>query len=142
MRFYQPVQLDNQRWEFACVYGNFVYPLGYCAGWHDQADESLLKLVGLEQVIERVRPFRHKFHDDGHDSPFQAATCYRDYLLDTALKLGASAQKGGANCMRCGKPTDMAAKVLPRFGYFPLCHKHMRREDVEKLFLGSSYLMV
>ncbi len=143
MRLYQPLQrAGDSRWVMGCQYEEaLTFPIGYCSGWHEEYAE-VLDRVGLRDQMEALRPLRAKFHEHGHASMLEAAICYRDFLLDTSLKLYADTARGEANCMICQVPTEIAAKVLPRFGYFPLCHKHMTRAWVEKLMLPSVYVMV
>ena len=143
MRVYQPMRREtDNRWDYVCTTRDVTFPVGYCAGWVEPEEQQLQAIVGLQETIERVRQHITKFHTDGHAHPLEAALCYRDYLLDTALQLYTPAPKGGAICLLCRHPTEIAARIPPRYGFFPLCHEHMSRASVEKLFLGSSFLFL
>ena len=80
-------RLLDGRWDYAVGNDEYAYAVGYCAGWDEaigDIDPSLIPLV--EQAIDRKRPFRDKYHDDGHDTPEAAIRCFKEYVIDHNLE--------------------------------------------------------
>lgn len=82
-------------------------PVGYCA----EADAT---------------PKSHR-----HKTEKEARGCYRNWLLDTDLRLGVAVDKQH-DCAICFRKTQKVAAIDGEMIY--LCDSHMARESVEKLF--------
>lgn len=141
MRHFQPAHRDaDNRWDYVCIYNNHVFPVGYCAGWQEVDEKIVMSIPGLAVHLDRLKPHKAKFHTDGHATGMEAAKCHRDFLLDSCLRLYAMAA-ANAECLVCSTPTEIAARIEPRYGYFPLCHQHMTRKWVEALFEASHFIL-
>jgi len=117
MNYYHASELrdaDGQpsgKWHFTCqnkrVNGGEPYPVGYCRG-------------GCP----------------GHDTPEEAAEHYKQYQLDTMLRLDGFTKNQQHKCRVCGAWTQHFAEVDMHI--FNLCDDHRTREHVAGLFEAST----
>lgn len=146
MNHWRALELDG-RWFYTCgsrLQG--IHPVGYCAGWHyDQwIEESrqggMCNGKTTEELIklsEELRPFKSKFHDDGHETEAEAIICYRKFQLDTGLAFSkpTSGEMHACEVRGCQNQTMNTASMLDTLcSMWYLCDEHLNRENVEKLF--------
>ncbi len=123
---------SDHKWDFTCQNDGHVWPVGYCAGFPKPLDEKATSYCGDPNWIEKLEPFRLKFHEDGHSTQEEAEDCYRSYLLDHRLNI--SVRFSSAHrCGVCEVWTDKAAVVDHSHTYY-LCDTHRTREEVESRF--------
>ena len=120
-----------------CTGSTEPYALGYCRGWREDSLEDLTTRFGdvLAQGIVReqgaLRPFKDRFHVDGHATGEEAEACYREFQLDTMLAFrdDPSTQK---QCTACGAWTtgygELRGDLMRRA---PLCVAHQTRADMK-----------
>jgi len=138
--YYQPLQRErDKRWDMTRSTGSSgPHPIGYCCGWHEPAREVLEKTWGpnghmVDAVLrdyDRLRPFKDKYHEDGHATAEEASACWDDYRLDNELEFTTSVDTM-KKCGCCGAWT-------PTVGYFrgafyeetPLCSQHTNRDGM------------
>ncbi len=116
----------------------WAHPIGYCVGWKDLTDEEYAKffpwanvaeLHWLKTDYEKRRPFRDKYHNDGHTTREEAWACFLKYEFDQELRFYEST-KEMRKCAVCGVWTPMQAS-LGEFKHFYLCETHKNREGVQ-----------
>jgi hypothetical protein len=141
--YYQALQRkSDQRYDYTSSTGSTQpHPIGYCAGWKEMSDygtaawDKNLK-ESLERDIEEKRPFKDKFHSDGHATAAEAEACYRQYELDHQLRLHeAPAEPDQLHRCKADGCKEFTAGVafLGNHRHFYLCDAHRNRETVEKL---------
>lgn len=138
MNYYQARQrISDKRWDFTCMNDRRVWPVGYCADWTEYTDADYERLPGLErEVKETLLPHRDKFHGHGHETAEEACRCYRQFLLDTRVRLDLTHPEYQRKCAKCGAWTNAAAEVDHEI--FDLCDEHRTREVLEELFPNIS----
>lgn len=128
-------QSDN-KWDFTCQNDNRVWSVGYCAGFPKPLGENEIRYLGGEEGyrrwLEKLEPFRSKFHENGHATQEEAENCYRSYLLDHRLNMLVQFSNTH-KCEVCEVWTDKAAVVDNGHAYH-LCDTHRTREEVESRF--------
>lgn len=91
---------------------------------------------------EKMEPLKGKFHTDGHATEEEACECYKQYLLDTSLRLMTEEPENARQqnrCQVCRKFTACYAQVGP-YRLFMLCPEHNTRENVAALLkVGESW---
>lgn len=132
------LRLDG-RWD----YTRNGLPYGYCCEYKPIPEDA--KWISAEQAKrhnEEMAKLAHKFHTDGHTTKEEACECYKQYLLDTKLRLMPTEPENAHQqfkCKACGKWTACHASVGP-YRQFDLCPEHQTREEVEKLLtVGESW---
>lgn len=134
MRWDMTVGSDEERW---------VHPIGYCGGWRGDPDDAEKERLnaqfgphfseGLQREWEAKRPFKDKFHSDGHATSEEAAECWRQYRLDTELEFLESKTQQ-RKCQVCDAWTLKFALLGREFSEeYVLCDEHCTRENVERL---------
>jgi hypothetical protein len=115
-------------WDYCCSnrHGG-AYPVGYCAGWSERTKEQFEKdFPGHGEVFfkdqERRRPFKEKYHTDGHKTREEAIECYRQYEIDTRSGVG-STGKTHQPCLECGELTNRVLTIRGLRSY-RICAKH------------------
>lgn len=147
-RYLQALQKEStKRWDFTSSTGSSgAYPLGYCAGWKEPpADDEALELDSrlgsgfskrLAEDIEKKRPFKDKYHTDGHATEAEACACYREYELDQELEFKDLPREKADTLYRCQGPDceefTAGAGILGH-RVFRLCPAHQNRATVELL---------
>ena len=135
MRYYGPRQRKiDEKWDYTYMLDDNVFATGYCVGWDEEigvVDLDLRKLI--EESIEEKRPFKDKYHCDGHLTPDGAKECYREYLIDQKLKWrhdkGVQRQCDVDGCGEWTHHYAEAESVMIR-----LCEKHKTEEIIRKIF--------
>lgn len=144
MNYYGPRQRQSDlRWDYTCYNDRTgVYPVGYCRSFPVFTESDVQTVFhGSEEArdryIEKLEPFKEKYHRDGHGTEEEACECYRQYLLDQRLRLDLVDQHTKSKCVICGEWTQGRAEVDMQ--QFVLCDEHRTREHVEQLFrVGTS----
>ena len=118
-------------------------PWGYCCEYKPlKEDGTILPAEMARQENEKMEALRGKFHSDGHATEEEACECFKQYLLDTHLRLRTeepdnASQQG--KCEVCRKWTACHAQV-GAYRMFQLCPEHQTREAVASLFkVGESW---
>lgn len=138
-QFFQPRERKNDgRFDYTvCTGSTEPHPIGYCRGWREETRESLTERFGanlaeaIAQEQEELRPFKDKFHTDGHATSEEAEACYREFQLDTLLTFRdePNTQK---KCAACGDWTtgygELRGDLVHRA---PLCVAHQTRADMK-----------
>ncbi len=137
MNHYAARQRTDGRWDYTCANPRSrTHPVGYCRAYRELKPESgLFDAVQCELENARIRPFAHKYHDDGHGTADEACDCYREYLLDQRLQLHPSSKDAEVlrKCTVCGVYTSGYAEL--QMSVWWLCDEHRSRDEVEKLEL-------
>jgi len=149
MNYYQPLQKeDTKRWDYCCHNKRTgTYPIGYCAGWRDFNVKEAEKRYGtataqwMQKEKEENLHLKEKYHKGGHASSEAACECYRQYCLDTKLRLNAGTFSEAQ--YRCQVEDCLAwAQKEAQVDHqrFILCEEHMTTETVASLFsVGTSF---
>jgi len=144
--YYQALRRQSDgRYDYtSCTGSTKPHPIGYCAGWKEITDygtaawDRLLK-ASLGRDIEEKRPFKNKFHTDGHATEREAINCYRQYELDHHLEFKDAPTEKANTLHRCQAPgcSEFTAGVafLSHHRHFYLCDAHRNRETVERLVI-------
>lgn len=129
MQYLRVMQRLDGKWDWTVEWQDHIAPTGYCRPWRDWNEtlQQLSPAAYAQYVAER-----EKYHDHGHDTPEEAAACYRSYLLDHNLTLGEVSLNTQHRCSVCGEWTNLAARVDMQV--WSLCPEHNTREQVEQLF--------
>lgn len=142
--YYQALQRESdKRYDYTSSTGSTQpHPIGYCAGWKEMVDygtaawDQMLK-ESLVRDIEEKRPFKDKFHRDGHATAAEAEACYRQYELDHHLHFETMPLEKAETLHRCKAPEcgEFTAGIafLGHHRHFYLCDTHRNRVTVEKL---------
>jgi hypothetical protein len=144
MQFFEPRERYRNGkptgiWDF-CRYADSskqVFPIGYCAGWHEFSKTQLDKIwgeVGKDFFAdqERRRPFKDNYHTDGHGSAEEALECYRKYCLDLKTVVHEE-RETWKPCVACRKITTRRITVN-RSTTIVLCNNHDDRKELEKVY--------
>jgi hypothetical protein len=137
MNYYQARQREKDgRWDYTKRNDDDIHPVGYCAGWREWLTLANLTEEANEhykrQWEAKVLLHRDKYHSDGHQTPEDAAECYKRYLLDQQLSLGRENHSSMHKCRVCGEFTHLFAEIDSQV--WILCEHHNNRETVETLF--------
>lgn len=148
-RYLQALQKEStKRWDFTSSTGSSgAYPLGYCAGWKEPPEgeeaQQLDARLGagfskrLAEDIEKKRPFKDKYHTEGHATEAEACACYREYELDHELEFHDLPRAKADTLHRCEGPgcEEFTAGIgsLGQHRFFHLCPAHQNRATVEQL---------
>ena len=130
---------SDNRWCYTIAGDVGARPVGYCAGWQEELPDVTSRAEGLHQVFEddreRRRPFKDKYHTDGHASGTEAIECYKGYLLDNRTRTWRS-ETDQRKCRECGGWTQLRIEVGTGIcgTVFDLCEKHQDRDMLDKHF--------
>lgn len=112
---------------------------GYCAEFVPYTLDAHTRFVDEQQAAAAqakvdarnavLATLVDNFHQGGHATAEGAKECYRQYLLDTMLRLDYENPNQEAKCMQCEEWTRRGAKLLSEI--IPLCPTHCTRENVE-----------
>lgn len=132
-------------WDYVVeIDSGHTMPVGYCTGWVERTREEYLAEFGwydgesLYEVQEAKRPWKRKYHSDGHATQELAALCYREYRVDQELifsPLSPHQAQGAHLCKVCSAPAVFVTDFIG--GGDPLCYfcaVHANRETVMLLF--------
>lgn len=143
MNFFAPRQRSGDgRWDYTSENSAGIFSIGYCAGWTEHTPEQIRDTLGshlIEMVLkeqEQSKKFLTKYHRDGHKTASEAIRCYRNYVLDTQLRLDIKLFETQKKCGVCSTWTDGVAEV-DHFTRFFLCDAHRVREIVAELYLDG-----
>lgn len=130
---------DDGRWDYT-INGR---PWGYCKNYVPiPEDGKILTIESAKCENKKMAPLAGKFHQDGHATEVEACECYKNYILDTRLRLQPQEPENASQqdrCEVCRKFTACHATVGP-YRMFTLCPEHQTREAVEKLLrVGESW---
>lgn len=144
MNYFEPRQRKTtMRWDFTCLNDGRVWPVGYCDGDFDKVRERILKcdiLPNREAEVTKLQKFASKYHSNGHATFEEAVECYRQYQLDQHLRLNKQENPSELRkCAVCDAWTGHEADIS--MTTFDLCEQHLNRDQVEKLFKGSSNII-
>lgn len=134
------LQRADGRWDYTCN----RRATGYCCEYQPLKENDLVLPAQIaREENEKMEPLKHKFHTTGHATEEEARECYKQYLLDTRLRL-MTEEPENANqqnrCQVCKKFTACYAQVGP-YSLFVLCPEHNTRECVESLLkVGESWI--
>ena len=138
MHLHHVSQRKDGRYEFTSEVGQVVRPVGYCAPYIPiSLDDSVMYHPDWIRLYEQSE---YKHHSHGHDTPEEAAECYRNYTLDNMLKLHLESNGIQRECKVCGKWTCLTASVGVK--RWALCEKHNNREEVDKLYTLSPQTLI
>ena len=137
-RYDMTVSSDEEKW---------CHPIGYCVGWKElSTDDDYQKaypfatkagmIAALRAEDEKFRPFKDKFHQDGHATRAEAEACYRDYEFQHELRFF-QVEHTQHKCDVCGIWTQGVGE-LGMFRFFKLCPEHANREGIELALAKSS----
>lgn len=129
MNYYRVRERQDGRFDMTVENDHRIQPVGYCAGWHDWPD--WLQMMSPEQHAQHLRD-REKYHSTGHATAEEAAACYKQYVLDTRLRLHLRYADVQHRCAVCDAWTDGYAEVEMR--HYTLCPEHNTRAQVEAMF--------
>lgn len=117
-----------------------IHPIGYCAGWKEYSHEERLQVPMNDYEWEKIQSYRDKYHSNGHETDSEAQACYRQYLLDTRMRLNKTTDDQQHKCQICDGWTQGYAEVDNSF-FFRLCDVHMSIECVTQLMpsIGESW---
>ena len=144
MNYYDARQRQtDKRWDYTCQNDGRVWPVGYCAGYHEPKDDGIVRW--REDERQRVIANKDKYHRDGHATDEEARECYRLYLLDNDVQemTFAEAQHpcvAPVGESKCNVWTQKALEIR-HGGHYPLCDEHRNRETLEKLFEAPGQIM-
>ncbi len=128
------------RWDYTCN----GHPYGYCRQYTPIPEDGSMGIPAeiAKQENEKMEPFLEKFHDIGHATEAEARECYKQYILDTKLRLvpvepvNASQQN---RCEVCKRFTACHVTIGP-YRMFTLCPDHQNRETLAGLLkIGESW---
>lgn len=139
MNYFRPLKrAGDERWDFTVTNDGITHPVGYCAGWQEPAktEQNAHIYPYLVDHAKKMQEHKHKFHTDGHETFEEAVECYRQYQLDTTLRLDGEDPESQQKCEECGTWTQGRAIVAHQS--MVLCDEHRTREVVERKFVGSS----
>lgn len=138
MNYYEARQRRaDGRWDFTVLNDGNIRSCGYCTPW-----EEILR--GRQRVVEMGLPtnphhdalvdgFKGKFHGTGHETPEEAAECYKEYVLDIRTNYTAGTRvPHPCEAKDCKEHTSLGANADGRV--FWLCNAHRNRETVADLF--------
>jgi hypothetical protein len=130
---------SDGRWDYTYNGG----PWGYCREYRPLAEDGRIIPAGVSRYEnEKMDSLKGKFHTDGHATEQEACDCFKQYQLDTALRLQAAEPENASQqhkCQICRKWTACHAQV-GAYQLFVLCPEHQTRECVESLFsVGESW---
>lgn len=126
MNVYRVLPRLDGRYDFTMTTDDHTSPVGYCRAWREWGDD-LKKLSPA--AWERYVANREKYHGHGHATPQEAADCYRQYLLDSHLRLMRENPDVQNKCLVCGAWTSHYAALEGH--RYHLCPEHNTREQVE-----------
>jgi Fe-S-cluster containining protein len=139
MRHYCAKQRESdKRWDFTADFHDVPQPIGYCCAYRE-FDTTVVPILESEQA--EYRATAHKHHTDGHATVEEACECYKQYLLDHRLRLGATMSNQMQRCRVCEKWTDRFAIVGDSCLYV-LCSEHNNRETIDSLYEAPTELWV
>lgn len=75
---------SDGRWDWSVRNGAVIRPSGYCAG-PPPDDPGLIPAEHWRAHLEKIAPFRTKYHADGHATKEEAELCFYGYELDQHL---------------------------------------------------------
>lgn len=143
MNFFAPRQrASDGRWDYTHENSAGTFSVGYCAGWVEYTPEQMRDkftndfIEMLMQQQEQSKKNIAKYHIDGHKTASEAIRCYRNYTLDTQLRLDIKLFETQKKCAVCAAWTDGVAEV-DHFTRFILCDTHRIRDIVEEMFLDG-----
>lgn len=141
-RIYQALQRKTDgRWDYTVSSDDegWCHALGYCGGWRydDISEERVLYAWGTREAfdehVEKMRPFKDKFHTTGHETPAEAVDCYATWELDHELRFFVDpATQKVCQAGDCGKWTCGRAQLGNR-RFFVLCEEHQTKDIVKDL---------
>ena len=111
------------RWDFTVTSGPRCRPIGYCAGPRKPLSVEAWEHDGHGE----------KYHTDGHASPEDAASCWRQYRLDKARLACALPEWARCTVPGCEVETRVGARIDGFIGVVPLCKEHKNREGLERI---------
>lgn len=135
MRHLGPRQRQSdQRWDYTCKIDDYVYPIGYCAGWSEEVIETDPELKALIlAAIEEKRPFQHKYHTDSHETSHEACLCYRAWLIDHRIRWRTEeGVQRRCDAPDCDKWTHVSSDVNDYL--IRLCDEHRTPEIISQVF--------
>ena len=116
---------------------------GYCREYQPIPEDG--GGIGPElakQENEKMSAVKDKFHCGGHETEDEACECYKQYLLDTQLRLQTDEPTNARQqfkCRICGKWTACHAQV-GAYQIYCLCPEHQTKEHVASLVeVGESW---
>lgn len=144
MQIVQALQLeDTKRWNMTVrTNSRRAHGIGYCGGWrYDELiksceerhpDDGIHK--GLIKEREKMLSFKHKYHDDGHETSAEAMACWIEFILDKYLRFD-KAVGVKKKCMVCESWTTIYGHTPgPYSGYNKafLCSRHANKKNMKK----------
>lgn len=131
---------SDKKFDYTCMNDGVVWPVGYCHAY-GPFDEKDLGPVFMGDANRMAREneengrHAHKYHRDGHATPGEACSCYRQYLLDHRSRLHAKKKEAAQTlekCAICGAWCSNMGEVGNWHHWF-LCDEHLTQESLEKL---------
>jgi hypothetical protein len=149
MNYYAARQRKDGKWDYTCSNDGDIWPVGYCntgilsKGPETEPEGSFYRMSEIEW--KSICDNKEKYHDHGHKTAEEACKCYKNYLLDNALRFHRPTEEQKQKmdtqhkCKICSDWTQNMAELDLQHWY--LCEKHLNRETVEKLFgnIGESW---
>lgn len=142
---------DTGKWDYTVRNDDFIWPVGYCAGYREWKPEDFpwfrhspeAQIREAAESNRRESPFKDKYHTHGHDTPEEARACYKEYQLDLRLRFFDDVSNAPALHLCQKKGCDRYTSGLAEIGsyqHFRLCATHRTRADVaEILTVGTSW---
>jgi hypothetical protein len=136
----------SEVWDAVVDMDGCVYSAGYCSGWTEETVETIIRSYGahdVEYVLaqqDRKRPYRHKYHLDGHSTADGARLCFYTFLLDQALSYTPIRlcrfiiRNWACEIPTCGKPAELVAEIGLMDARISLCFEHATIEHLKTLF--------
>ncbi len=142
MNYYKASQRKDNQWDYTCQNDGHIWPVGYCSmrPLKDCEQESVpwLPKEAWDKYKLEILARKEKYHDHGHATPEEACNCYKEYMMDTSLRLyiptpeQLESMDTQHKCEVCKDWTSCMAELDHQ--HWHLCQKHLNRETVEKLY--------
>lgn len=145
--FYEALPRESdKRYDMTARSGSMpAHPIGYCAGWSEENPWRKSELVTSTDYAENMAamweqeqakrlPFKDKYHTDGHATPAEAITCWRQWGVDQRLTFQMLPDEQ-RKCAECETWTQGVATFTGVFAYrgpIFLCLPHQTQEIVLK----------
>jgi len=134
MNHYKAVQRKDKRWDFVRFRDGSGQPWGYCRAFAPFTDKQITEWFISTELIKAHNARKHKYHTSGHSTPQEACACYRQFLLDTALRFrDDEPDRFMGRCKVCNEYTNGGAEV-DHGDLIVLCKAHRTRDYVERLY--------
>lgn len=125
------------KWHYTCMNNDHIYPVGYCSPWDTCPDcqghsmfnsEAKCEKCSNKGVIKSENPCM------GHDTPEDAESHYKEYIIDKAHFYGPKQQEWPKNkCSVKDCNEEGNCLISADQSHFEVCNKHNTRTVLREL---------